>query len=52
MSRLQTSLQPGQDHEGAQGNAQRAFSMPSGGVSGHIQSAKASQLSPQGETWL
>ena len=23
------SLQPGQDHEGAQGNAQRAFSMPS-----------------------
>ena len=46
------SLQPGQDHEGAQGNAQRAFSMSSGGVSGCIQSAKASQSSPQGETWL
>ena len=39
------SLQPGQDHEGAQDNAQRAFSMPSGGLSGHIQSAKASQSS-------
>ena len=46
------SLQPGQDHEGAQGNTQRAFSMPSGGVSGCIQSAKALQSSPQGETWL
>ena len=46
------SLQPGQDHEGAQGNTQRAFSMPSGGMSGHIQSAKASQSSPQEETWL
>ena len=46
------SLQPGQDHEGAQGNAQRALSMPSGGVFGHIQSAKVSQSSPQGETWL
>ena len=42
------SLQPGQDHEGAQG----AFSMPSGGMSSCIQSAKASQSSPQGETWL
>ena len=46
------SLQPGQDHEGAQGNAQRAFSMPSRRMSGHIQTAKASQSSPQGETWL
>ena len=46
------SLQPGQDHEGAQGNAQRAFSLPSGGVSSHIQSAKVLQSSPQGETWL
>ena len=46
------SLQPGQDHEGAPGNAQRAFSMPSGGVSSLIQSAKVSQSSPQGETWL
>ena len=46
------SLQPGQDHEGALGNAQRTFSMPSGGVSCCIQSAKASQSSPQGGTWL
>ena len=52
LSRLQTSLQPGQDHEGAPGNAQKAFSMPSGGMSSHIQSAKASQPSPLGETWL